>query len=301
MADTLIMTWDELKGRAFEIAGRYPKGTTFFGIPRGGIVPAQLIAGFKDFEHEVVYSPDEAEVIVDDIFDSGATAKLWQRRCEAIPMPAHSSRKARAFEFMVHKPAEGLLGHWIQFPWEKSATEDPEDHVRRLLEALGEDPSREGLSDTPRRYLAFLRGFTTVEPFKLTTFDAEGCDEMIVQAPIPFFSICEHHLAPFFGHAAVAYIPNGKIVGLSKLTRLVEKHSRRLQNQERITKGIANELIEALGCEGVAVSLRARHMCMEMRGPKTHDVYTTTTTLLGQFKEDPRTRSEYIQRITKEL
>ena len=120
---------------------------------------------------------------------------------------------------------------------------------------------------------------------------------MIVQKNIPFFSLCEHHIAPFFGFANVAYIPNGKIIGLSKLARTVELYSRRLQNQERITNQVAERLQKELNPMGVAVTLSARHFCMEMRGIKTHDVTTTTTKLLGAFKDKPEARAEYMSAI----
>lgn len=169
--------------------------------------------------------------------------------------------------------------------------------IRDLLESIGEDPQREGLLETPKRVMKFYEQFLNPTEFKFTVFDSEGYDEMIIQSNIPFFSLCEHHLAPFFGHATVAYIPNGKIVGLSKLTRTVEWYARRLQNQERITHQVAERLQEELHPRGVAVSLNARHLCMEMRGVKTHDVYTRTTKLVGNFKDEPETRQEFLEAI----
>lgn len=169
--------------------------------------------------------------------------------------------------------------------------------IRQLLTDIGEDPNREGLRDTPKRVEKFYREFLSPPTFTFTVFDSENYDEMIVQSNIPFFSLCEHHLVPFFGYATVAYIPNGKIVGLSKLTRTVEWYSRRLQNQERITMQIAERLEKELHPKGVAVILKARHFCMEMRGVETHDVYTTTTKLIGAFKDNPETRAELLGQL----
>ena len=143
-----------------------------------------------------------------------------------------------------------------------------EDLVRELLKELGEDPTREGLQDTPRRYVKFLREFLNPPAFNFTTFTNEGNDQMVVQGPIPFYSLCEHHMAPFFGHAFVAYIPDKKLVGLSKLARCVDLYANRLQNQERITTQVAARLQEELEPHGVAVLMRAQHLCMEMRGVK---------------------------------
>lgn len=167
-----------------------------------------------------------------------------------------------------------------------------EKAVRDLLSALGEDLDREGLQDTPKRVAKFYDQFLSKEEFNFTVFASEGYDEMIIQKDIPFFSLCEHHMAPFFGTATVAYIPSGKIVGLSKLARAVEHYAQRLQNQERITTQVAERLQEELEPQGVAVILTARHFCMEMRGVKTHGVNTTTSKLMGAFKDEHDTRAE---------
>lgn len=167
--------------------------------------------------------------------------------------------------------------------------------VEWLLRTLGHDTNREGLRETPRRVAKMLKELSTPEPFDFTVFESEGMDEMIVQAPIPFASLCEHHMLPFVGTAAVAYIPNGKIVGLSKLARAVKHCSAGLQNQERITTAIADMLQHHLQPVGIGVQLRARHLCMEVRGVRVPDVYTTTECLRGALKEDARAREEFLQ------
>lgn len=169
--------------------------------------------------------------------------------------------------------------------------------AKSLLAALGQDINREGLLETPKRVAKFYREFLNPATFNFTVFDSEGYDQMIVQRDIPFFSLCEHHMAPFFGVAHVAYIPAKKIVGLSKLARTVEHYSRRLQNQERITNQIAQRLQDELNPQGVAVVLSARHFCMEMRGVRTHDVHTTTNKLIGEFFDSHETRAEFFQSI----
>lgn len=168
------------------------------------------------------------------------------------------------------------------------------DCIIELLHNLGENPNREGLKETPERVMKFYREFLSPDKFNFTTFEGENYDEMIIQKDIPFFSLCEHHLAPFFGTATVAYIPDGKIVGLSKLARTVDLYARRFQNQERITSQIAERLTEELQPRGVAVTLKARHFCMEMRGIKTHDVQTITTKLSGAFRDKPEARAEFL-------
>lgn len=167
--------------------------------------------------------------------------------------------------------------------------------VHALLEALGEDPNREGLKGTPERVARMLVQHQTPERFEFTTFASEGMSELIVQAPIPFYSLCEHHLLPFFGTAAVSYIPGERIVGLSKLARAVACCAAGLQNQERITVSVADMLEENLKPQGVGVVLRARHLCMEMRGARAPGVLSTTSCLRGALLENAETRAEFLR------
>jgi len=173
----------------------------------------------------------------------------------------------------------------------------PEWHFQEILKQLGEDTSREGLIETPKRYVKFMREFLEPKEFNFTTFDAEETDEMILQTNIPFYSLCEHHTAPFFGFANVAYIPKDKIVGLSKLARTVDLYANRFQNQERITTQIAERIQQELNPLGVAVTLKAQHLCMCMRGVKKHDTWTQTSKLIGVFKNDINARNEFLNLI----
>jgi GTP cyclohydrolase I len=178
---------------------------------------------------------------------------------------------------------------------EDQRTRMAEDAVFALLALLGNDMRREGLQDTPKRVVRALRTMCTPEPFNFTVFDSEGMNEMIVQGPSPVQSLCEHHMLPFVGSAYVAYIPAGKIVGLSKLARTVKYCSAGLQNQERITTAVADMLQHHLQPLGLGVVIRARHLCMEMRGVQVPDVYTTTSCMRGALLEDQKAREEFLR------
>jgi len=177
-----------------------------------------------------------------------------------------------------------------------------EEQIRHILKALGEDPDREGLLKTPQRVaqaLAFLTQGYQLDPERVIN-DAlytEEYEEMIVQKDIDFFSLCEHHLLPFFGKAHVAYIPHHKLVGISKLARLVDVYARRLQVQERLTNQIANIIMEKLDPLGVAVVIEAEHLCMRMRGVEKQNSMIITSTLLGAFRTRQETRSEFMTLI----
>lgn len=175
----------------------------------------------------------------------------------------------------------------------------PQELVKGILDACGEDVEREGLLETPNRYIKFLDQFLNPPEFNFTQFEDRDSDEMVIVKEIPFYSLCEHHMAPFFGTAAIAYIPDGKIVGLSKLPRVLDRYSRAFQNQERITQQVAQFIQEESGLDpkGVAVVLNARHMCMEMRGIKAMGANTTTSAMLGVFKTDRACRNEFLNLI----
>ncbi len=179
---------------------------------------------------------------------------------------------------------------------------DRKELIAELIKTLGEDISREGLKDTPRRvdeaWDHLFSGYNKNPADVLTVFENEGYDEMILVKNIEFYSHCEHHMQPFFGRAHIAYIPRDKIIGLSKLPRIVEIFSRRLQNQERLTKQIADALEELLMPKGVAVVLEAKHFCMMARGVEKQLSEVTTSTLKGLFKERPATREEFLRLIT---
>lgn len=179
-----------------------------------------------------------------------------------------------------------------------------EELVRELIARLGEDPTRGGLVKTPQRAIASLKYLThgyrqDIQKVLNNAIFEENYDEMVVLKDIDVFSLCEHHLLPFYGKAHVAYIPHGKIIGLSKIPRVVEVFARRLQVQERLTSQIADSLMEALQPRGVGVVIEALHLCMAMRGVEKRDAYCLTSAMLGSFRESERVRGEFLSLIGK--
>jgi len=173
--------------------------------------------------------------------------------------------------------------------------EAAERAARALLEALGADPAAEGLAETPRRVAAAFAELLTPAPFSPTTFpNDEGYDELVVARSIPLRSLCQHHLLPFWGVAHVGYLPGERILGLSKLARVVELFARDLQTQERLTSQVAGWLEDHLDPRGVGVVLDAEHLCMTVRGVKAAGARTVTSALRGRVRDEPRTRSEFL-------
>jgi GTP cyclohydrolase I len=181
-------------------------------------------------------------------------------------------------------------------------TKELSGHVSAILKLLGEDPQREGLLKTPdrvaRALLELTKGYEAdVDAMINNALFHETYNEMVLVKDITFYSMCEHHMLPFFGKAAVAYLPNKKIIGLSKIPKLVEIFAKRLQVQERMTTQIAETLMRKLDPVGVGVVIEARHLCMEMRGAESLLSPTVTSAMLGAFREDPRTRQEFLRLI----
>jgi GTP cyclohydrolase I len=177
-----------------------------------------------------------------------------------------------------------------------------EDAIRKILIEIGEDPEREGLIDTPSRVkksFEFLtRGYRQNEDEVINSaFFTEECEDMIIVKDIEFYSLCEHHLLPFFGKCHIGYIPNGKIFGVSKLARIVDMFARRLQLQERLTKQVADTILNTINPEGVGVVMEAQHMCMVMRGVEKQNSKMVTSAMLGSFRDDNSTRSEFLNLI----
>ena len=179
-----------------------------------------------------------------------------------------------------------------------------EELIHELIVRLGEDPEREGLVRTPKRVVAALKYFThgyrqDIDKVLNQAIFEESYDEMVVLKDIDVFSLCEHHLLPFYGKAHVAYIPQGKIIGLSKIPRVVEIFARRLQVQERLTSQIAESLMSALNPCGVGIVIEALHLCMAMRGVEKRDAFCVTSAMLGSFRNSERVRGEFLSLIGK--
>src|SRR6478609_9310734 len=175
-----------------------------------------------------------------------------------------------------------------------------QDIIKQLLASFGEDPSREGLRDTPKRVEQSLRFLTSgyaadIDATLNNALFTVDYNEMVIVRDIDFYSMCEHHLLPFFGKCHVAYIPKGKVIGLSKIPRLVDIYARRLQLQERLTNQIAHTILDKIQPLGVAVVVEGTHLCMAMRGVEKQNSYTITSAMLGAFRDQQRTRMEFLE------
>lgn len=177
-----------------------------------------------------------------------------------------------------------------------------QEEFKKIIEAIGEDPNREGLKDTPKRAakaISFLTqgyGQSLDEIVNGALFNTDN-SEMILLKNIEVYSLCEHHLLPFIGKCHVAYIPDGKIIGLSKIARIVDMHARRLQVQENLSKEIAQSMLQVTGAKGVGVIIEAQHLCMMMRGVEKQNSIMTTSIMLGLLRSDPRTRAEFLSLV----
>ena len=284
----------------------WTKYNYMFGIPKNGTIIALLLESTLKEENkrtveacfdypENILKLDEEDrkliLIVDDIVDSGSTIKPFIEAGFDTAILFNKNKKVKPTYVGNYVPKN----QWINFPFEMEKHE--EEHVKRLIEFMGEDANREGLKETPHRVLKFYKEWLEYNnKFKLTSFKTEKYDEMIIVKDIPFYSLCEHHILPFFGKAHVAYIPDKKIVGLSKLARLVRKYAHRLQIQERIGKQVCDELIKEIKPKGVMVVLEAEHLCMSMRGIKAPGHKTVTSEVRGVFKTG-KSREEFLELI----
>lgn len=258
-----------------------------YGVPRGGIPAALAVAKYIPWS-TVVDTPEDATLIVDDIYDSGATCERYK----------HLGKR---FDVLFDKRLPEWSDKWLVMPWEVGDhDQSADDIVTRLLQYIGEDPAREGLRETPQRVLKgwkeWASGYQDDPAALLKCFEdgAENVDELVIVHNIPFISKCEHHLADVIGIAHVGYIPDKRIVGLSKLARLVDCFARRLQVQERATTQIADALMTHLAPLGCGVLVRASHACMSTRGVKIHGSTTTTSAMRGALLDKPAARKEFM-------
>ena len=296
------------------VASTKPGNTVcLYGVPRGGI-PAVLMVKEKLYTRrdiELTHNAKYAHFIIDDLIDSGTTQQKYSN-LSAAPFFALTDKRPETSE--TH-------GKWVVFPWEKDLHNDDcsaEDIGARILQFIGEDVNREGLKETPARFVKALREWFSgyrEDDLDLKSFvdGSEDYDQLILEINIPVWSHCEHHIAPFFGVAHIGYIPNGRIIGLSKLPRLVNHYAKRLQVQERLTKNICEGLETALSFDkayddakeitiykeplGIGVVLQCRHTCMESRGIRQAGIVTSTTKLTGVLRTDVAARAEFLRMI----
>lgn len=286
MAETNIhkITWGEVTERVRRKLGLETALSldTYWGVPRGGAVVAAMTG-------RPANSPESASIIVDDIVDSGRTRARYE-----------SLYPRKRFIALFDKKEPEFQGKWIHFPWEPEPAADIGETITRQLEFIGEDAAREGLRETPARVVRAwgeMYGGYRADPEALfKTFQEGACHEMVVLRDIDFYSTCEHHLLPFFGHVSIGYLPRNRVIGVSKIARLVDVFSRRLQIQERMTSQIADTIGKHLDPEGVMVVCRARHLCMMARGIKKHAPEMVTSAIRGSF-ERPEVRQEFLSII----
>lgn len=275
------------------------------GVSRGGIVPAFMIshnvgAPFKVVDAFVEGSLKEFEgkqiLLVDDICDTGATAKFFKEEAKKWHVDMEQV-------FLVTKYS-GDKDTWFVFPWETESDTvgGREQATVAILRSIGEDPMREGLKDTPKRVARMWDEFSAgykqdPKEILVTRFASKEYDAMIVLKDIHFYSLCEHHLLPFFGEVDFAYIPGDTVVGVSKIARLVECFAHRLQIQEKMTVDIGKAFEGLVKPRGVGVLIRATHLCMMMRGIKKERPIMKTSYLGGCFREEQITREEFLRLI----
>lgn len=243
-----------------------------YGIPKGGMI----VSNFLRCDCKKTYDPNLATIILDDIVDSGRTK---QKHIEQYPNAK--------FVTLIDKQQNKEYAGYLVFPWEVQE-DDAEMIITKMLEHIGENPTREGLLDTPKRVVkswkTLFGGYSQKPEEVLSTCFSVDYDEMVICKDIEFYSTCEHHMLPFFGKCSIAYIPKSKVVGLSKLARLLEVFARRLQIQERLTSQIADAMMEHLEPLGCAVIVEAKHFCMVCRGVNKQNSAMVTSAIRGIFQ-----------------
>ena len=265
-------------------------------IPRGGAAVATYLSARLNLPLIAISDRDENTLVVDDLIDSGRTRSEYmdndfaclfvKKNCPAQYYPTY---------YCVSDVSD-----WIKFWWE-TKNETIQDNITRILQYIGEDSNREGLIDTPNRivrsYDHLFKGYKQDVSDLITVFESDGYNQIVLLKNIEMYSMCEHHMLPFYGRAHVAYIPNKKIIGISKLARITDMFARRLQIQERIGDEVTSVLMEYLDPLGAACIIEATHLCMRMRGVSKQNSTMVTSSLKGVFMEDARAREELMSLI----
>jgi len=283
----LQITWEEIFERLTEID---KPNMIIYGVPKGGMI----LTGFLK-QAKVTHDPKLADIILDDLIDSGTTKMFYDKYYSNKTFLALFDKRTN----------DQIKNTWIVMPWEEDHPGQIEDSIQqnitRQLQFIGEDTEREGLKETPNRvarmYSEIFKGYSQKPEDILTTFDADTYDQIVLLKDIEIYSMCEHHMLPFLGKAHVAYIPNKKVIGISKLARLVDIYAKRLQIQERIGEQVTEDLMKLMEAKGAACIIEATHMCMRMRGVEKQNSTMVTSSLKGAFFNSSAARMELMQLI----
>jgi GTP cyclohydrolase I len=304
----LNLNWEDVTLRAGNVTSmikafyednwsKATKRLKLYGIPHGGIYAAQLVRevlyNFHRIDSQLTETEIAADIFIDDIVDLGVTRDRYKKEYPNIPFLALVDKLGRD---------SNLKQHWIVFPWERMIDKQgPEENIVRILQYIGEDATREGLKETPKRviksYEKLFGGYKVKPQDIIKTFKEDTCDEMVLVKNIEFYSTCEHHMLPFFGKAHIAYIPDGELIGVSKLAHLLEIYARRLQIQERLGQQITEVIDNMVKPLGAACILEAQHFCMTSRGVQKQNSIMITSSLTGVFKNSPEARAEFLSMI----
>lgn len=278
----------DIRTLADQVRGMGYKG--LYGIPKGGVPVAMALSTVSGIP--LVASVSEDVLVVDDLIDTGRTRSRYPDNDMAVLHRKAWAPVDRQIVYCVHQDCKD----WIVYWWEGTEEKSIEDIVIRQLQFIGEDPTREGLIETPARvtrsWKELYSGYKQNPASVLKVFEDGACDEMVLLKNCEFYSTCEHHMLPFFGKAHIAYIPDGKVVGISKLARVLEIFSRRLQIQERIGQQVTETLDEHLKPLGSACILEAQHFCMTSRGIQKQNSIMVTSSLTGVFRKMAEARAE---------
>ena len=300
-----FLNWQDIDERADKVAAAIASITKkpskepirLFGIPRGGCFAVLAVARALERRQRpalIMTTVATTEYIIDDIIDSGKTRDKWM-----------NGQSRNVFALVDKQGYDKEIG-WVVFPWEVGGDEEagPTENIVRLLEFIGENPDREGLKETPQRviksYGHLFGGYEQGLESIMKVFKDDTCDEMVILKDIEFYSTCEHHMLPFFGKAHIAYVPKGKVIGISKIARILEVWSRRLQIQERLTQQVTETLDKYLEPLGSACVMEAQHFCMTSRGVEKQNSVMITSSLTGVFKDGfNQARGEFLRLIGK--
>lgn len=296
MNNKKIVSWGEFKDKVDQVIKHLEQNSFKFdsihGVPRGGV--AFAVALSHHFNKPITGEVGPQTLVVDDIADSGKTLARFPDNKKIVLFK--NKRCTTAIDYAAEETEQ-----WIEFPWEHGEM-PAEDAVVRIIEAIGDDPTREGLHDTPKRVVKswkeLFSGYDKkAEDLLAVTFEdgVKDCDELVLCKQIEFYSTCEHHMLPIIGYMHIGYIPDQKVVGLSKLARLGDMYARRLQIQEKMTKQIADDLMTHLKPKGVGVIVTAKHFCMCARGVGKQSSWMTTSSMQGVLRDNPAARQEFLK------